>query len=113
LTRRSLVTAFSTPRKSKPIEPQLRTENLQGGALYYDAQANSPERLCVENIVEARERGACLFNYSEVTAALHSSDRVIGVRVKNTLDDDADEIEVAVRWSSILPVLGLIASQGD
>ncbi len=44
---------FITPQELKKIEPNLRQQSLQGGALYFDAQAVSPERLCLENIMRA------------------------------------------------------------
>ena len=85
---------FLNAQQMLALEPHLRSENLQGGAVYYDAQANSPERLCVENLVEAEEHGARLFNYHEVTSAVYSGDRITGVRVRDTLDAVARELEV-------------------
>ncbi len=37
-------------------EPHLVSDNLQGAASYYDAQVELPERLCLENILDARDR---------------------------------------------------------
>ena len=55
------------------LEPSLVQEGLSGAAVYYDAQANSPERLCIENLVDARAHGALLFNYSEVVRSQKKS----------------------------------------
>ncbi len=71
-------------------EPHLNPDGLQGAASYYDAQASLPERLCLENILDATERGARTFNYAEVVGALHEGRRIIGVRVRNLLDGGAD-----------------------
>ena len=38
-------------------EPRLVREGLQGAASYSDAQAALPERLCIENIVDATQAG--------------------------------------------------------
>ncbi len=77
-------------------EPSLRRQGLQGGSLYYDAQARSPERLCIENLVDAREHGALLFNYTAVTGALRSGDSITGVKVCDRLNG-CEEVEVRGR----------------
>ena len=64
-------------------EPALRRGGLQGGVSYYDAQVLSPERLAVENIVDARRRTAETFNYVEVIGGLSDSRAVTGVRVRD------------------------------
>ena len=50
------------------LEPELNSEGLVGGALYYDAQVSFPERLCVEHAREAAMLGADVANYAEVVA---------------------------------------------
>jgi glycerol-3-phosphate dehydrogenase len=76
-------------------EPALRREGLQGGVAYFDAQVESPERLTVENIVDARAHGAITFNYAEVTGAVRAGDGIRGVRVRDVLG--GDEVEVRAR----------------
>lgn len=88
---------FLTPAELKKIEPNLRQQDLQGAAVYFDAQANSPERLCLENILDAHEHDAETFNYTEVTGALRTGDRVDGVRVRDLLSDDRAEVNVTSR----------------
>ncbi len=81
----------------KAVEPGLRAEGLRGAVAYYDAQAFSPERLCLENVIDAREHGAHVFNYAEVTGALRRGERIEGVRVRDTLDAAGEEFEVRGR----------------
>lgn len=69
----------------RAMEPALEPRGLQGAAMYYDAQASLPERLCLENILDARAHGAAAFNYAEVVGALHDGDRLAGLRVRDTL----------------------------
>jgi glycerol-3-phosphate dehydrogenase len=88
---------FLSAADVKASEPQLQDEGLQGAAAYYDAQANSPERLCLENLIEAREHGAVLCNYAEVTGAVRSGKAITGVRVCDTLNSDGAEVEVKGR----------------
>ncbi len=49
-------------------EPSLRAEGLQGAAAYFDAQVSMPERLCLENILDAERQGAFVRSYTEVVA---------------------------------------------
>ncbi len=76
-------------------EPHLETRGLQGAATYYDAQVALPERLCLENVIEASEAGAMCFNYAEVTDALTTEGRVRGARVRDGLS--GQEVEVSGR----------------
>ena len=69
-------------------EPGLRARGLAGAVAYFDAQVNSPERLAIENIVDARAHGAVCLNYAEVTAAVRG-----GVRVHDLLEGDEGEVD--------------------
>lgn len=76
-------------------EPHLLARGLQGAAAYYDAQVELPERLCLENLIDAREHGAQAFNYAEVTGARHRGGRITGLRVRDVLG--GEEVEVGGR----------------
>jgi glycerol-3-phosphate dehydrogenase len=71
-------------------EPNLNPVGLAGALAYHDAQVNSPERLTIENIVDAGRHGAEVLNYAEVKAAVPG-----GLRVKDLLT--GDDIEVRAR----------------
>jgi glycerol-3-phosphate dehydrogenase len=88
---------FLSPRELKEIEPNLRQQDLRGAAVYFDAQADSPERLCLENIIDACEHGAQAFNYAEVNGTLRTSKAISGVRVRDLLSDNATEVDVKGR----------------
>ena len=88
---------FLSADEIKASEPQLQDEGLQGAAAYYDAQASSPERLCLENLLEAHEHCAVLCNYAEVTGAVRSGNAITGVRVKDALNPGGGEVEVKGR----------------
>jgi len=88
---------FLSASELKEIEPNLRQQGLQGAAVYFDAQANSPERLCLENIIDAREHGAHTFNYTEVTSASLEGGNIKSVRVRDLLSDDEREVAIKSR----------------
>ncbi len=73
-------------------EPLLRPEGLQGASGFFDAQVSSPERLCFENILAARQNGAVVFNCAEVVGARRSGVRISGVRVRDVLDGSETEV---------------------
>jgi glycerol-3-phosphate dehydrogenase len=67
-------------------EPGLRAEGLRGAAAYYDAQAGYPERLALENALDARRRGAVVLPYMRVTALERGAPgRVTGVALHDEL----------------------------
>ena len=50
------------------LEPSVNPENLLGAAVYYDTQITYPERICLENVIMAKDRGALVLNHAEVAA---------------------------------------------
>src|SRR6266404_5303316 len=88
---------FLTSSELKRIEPNLLQQGLQGAAVYFDAQADSPERLCLENIIDACDHGAQTFNYTEVTGTLRTGEAIDAVRVRDLLSDDSGEVCVKSR----------------
>jgi glycerol-3-phosphate dehydrogenase len=83
---------FLSAAEIRQAEPQLNERGLQGAASYWDAQVSSPERLCLENLIEARECGAVTLNYAEVTGALSAGDAIAGVRVRDVLEGGEAEV---------------------
>ncbi|MGC8793824.1 MAG: FAD-dependent oxidoreductase, partial [Bryobacteraceae bacterium] len=73
---------FFDARKLAQMEPELERDGLQGGVAYYDAQVDSPERLTLENVLDACAHGAVALNYADVMGALREGERVCGVRVR-------------------------------
>ncbi|NJK99326.1 MAG: glycerol-3-phosphate dehydrogenase [Spirulinaceae cyanobacterium SM2_1_0] len=65
----------------------LDTDQLKGGAQYYDAQAEYAERLCLENIFDARAHGATVLNYVEVTSLGREGERLSQLECRDRLTD--------------------------
>lgn len=72
-------------------EPALQRDGLSGASTYFDAQVNMPERLCMENVLDAAGHGCVARNGVEVTGTLHGQGRVTGVRIRNEAGE-AEEI---------------------
>jgi glycerol-3-phosphate dehydrogenase len=88
--------------------PALDPRDLKGGAVYYDCQMYSPERLTLEVICSAHEYGADVANYAVVEDLIISGDRVEGGRVRDLLGDKLYDLrsEVTVNaagpWADLL-----------
>jgi glycerol-3-phosphate dehydrogenase len=61
--------------------PGIEPAGLTGAALWYDAQAESTERLTLAFVLAAADAGATTANYAQVTGLLRSGERVAGVSV--------------------------------
>ncbi|HEV7773501.1 MAG TPA: glycerol-3-phosphate dehydrogenase [Conexibacter sp.] len=83
-------------------EPGLRSDGLRGAAAYYDAQAAYPERLALENALDARRLGAVVLPYMRVTAVERAHDRVVGV----ALHDDLHGIDYRARGALVVNASG-------
>lgn len=64
--------------------PGLAQEGLRGAALYYDAQVEYPERLTLENALDAREHGATLLTYARVRRLETKGGRVLSAEYVST-----------------------------
>ena len=77
-------------------EPTLRPDGLQGAAAYFDAQVSMPERLCLENILDAESHGAAVASYTEVVDARREGDRVVALQIKSTETGETGELKAKV-----------------
>ena len=82
---------FSSPKMHKAyrakklieLEPGIRTENLKGGAVYYDC-ATDDARLTLENALDARHLGAEIVTYAAARSLVRdSSGHVAGLIVED------------------------------
>lgn len=73
--------------------PGLRSKNLLGGPVYFDAQADFPERICVENALAAKETGlATLLNHTSVTSIRLADDTLPQVQFQNMLTGETQTV---------------------
>jgi glycerol-3-phosphate dehydrogenase len=67
------------------IAPSLVEEEVQGGALFHDAQAEFAERLGVETVLSAAEHGAVVRTHTRATRLRMLGGRVVGVEYLDTI----------------------------
>jgi glycerol-3-phosphate dehydrogenase len=76
--------------------PDLERRGLTGGAIVYDGQTSSSERLLLAVARSASTAGAHLANHVEVTELLRARGRVVGARASDRLTGDELEIQARV-----------------
>ena len=64
------------PAEARAADRALQGLQLRGAAAYHDARVDSPERLALENLLDAEAHGARVFNYCEAVDADARSGRV-------------------------------------
>ena len=82
-------------------EPQLRAEQLVGGARYHDASTDDA-RLTLANVVSAVEAGAAVLNHASVTGFESVAGRVRGLRAHDAVSGD----DFTVRAKTIVNASG-------
>lgn len=83
-------------------EPALRSDELLGGARYWDASTDDV-RLTLANIISAAQAGAVVLNHAPVVAFLHDADGMVrGARIR----DDASGATTDVRARVIVNATG-------
>ncbi|MBN1688562.1 MAG: glycerol-3-phosphate dehydrogenase [Candidatus Omnitrophica bacterium] len=80
-----------SPQEVLELEPGLKREGLTGGVTYFDAQMDDA-RLCLENVLSAREHGADVANYVKVTSYLKENGKVVGVKARDVLSGQTFEV---------------------
>ena len=101
------------PSETAAAEPALKREGLQGAVSYYDAQVESPERLAIENLVDAARHGAATRNYVAATGALIDADSVAGIRVRDTETGEEGELRARVTVNASGPWFDRVAQRMD
>lgn len=72
-------------------EPALSPDAMVGGARYWDA-ATDDTRLTLASVLAAREAGAVVVNHMNVTGGVHDGTQLVGVTVRDELEDHEFEV---------------------
>ena len=87
--------------------PYLNPRGLTGAMIYYDCQMYSPERIGVECIGDAADRGAAIANHADVTEILTeeagNARRVTGARVTDSLTGESHVIRAELTVNATGP----------
>lgn len=77
-------------------EPALTRDGLHGAGSYFDAQVRMPERLCLENLIDAVAHGAVVKNYCEVQSATLAGGRLDSLRVRDVESGEESDLRAKV-----------------
>jgi|BEDMetMinimDraft_2_1075160.scaffolds.fasta_scaffold02305_3 glycerol-3-phosphate dehydrogenase len=89
--------------KTLRLEPYINGQGLLGAIIYKDAQAEYPERLCLENVISAVNHGAVVLTYAKVEKLLVDGKRIVGVNFRDTLSDKDHNVYGSVVINSAGP----------
>ena len=73
------------PKAALEREPVLKGDGFEGAFEYYDAQMYSPERITLENLVDADAHGAAVANYVAAEKLLLCNGKVEGATVRDAM----------------------------
>ncbi len=73
-------------------EPVLAGDKFEGAFEYHDAQMYSPERIALENLIDADAHGAAIANYVSADRLLKRDGKVVGVSAQDVLRGAAFDI---------------------
>jgi glycerol-3-phosphate dehydrogenase len=82
--------------EAREADRALHSVPLRGGAAYYDARVDLPERLALENALDAEIHGAAILNYCDVVSTTLTNGTASGVRVRDTLTGVEADIAATV-----------------
>jgi glycerol-3-phosphate dehydrogenase len=84
------------------LNPVIEPKGVTGGAVWYDYQMQSTDRVTLSFLLSAVDAGAVAANYVQAQRFLQSNGRVIGVRVEDRLTNEA----FAVRGTVVVNAAG-------
>ncbi len=78
--------------RARGLDRALERDEVRGAATYFDARVDLPERLALENALDAERRGAAILNYCDAISTLRENGAASGVRVRDALTGDDGEV---------------------
>ncbi|HEU4938437.1 MAG TPA: glycerol-3-phosphate dehydrogenase/oxidase [Vicinamibacterales bacterium] len=82
--------------EARAAEGCLQRDDVRGAAAYFDARVDLPERLALENALDAEMHRAIIFNYCEVVPPVTHGGATHRVRVRHIIDGDEAELSARV-----------------
>jgi glycerol-3-phosphate dehydrogenase len=84
------------------LNPVVAPEGVTGGAVWYDYQMLSTDRVTLSFLLSAIDAGACAANYVQVNRFLQQNNRIIGVKAEDKLTGET----FAIRGSVVVNAAG-------
>ena len=86
---------FLSKEETLELAPTLEPEGLRGGVIYHDGQFDDA-RLAINIAQTAAENNAVVLNYFPVTGLLKVNGKIVGVKVKDSLNGKEYEVKSKV-----------------
>jgi glycerol-3-phosphate dehydrogenase len=93
-------------------QPLLDPRGLTGAALYWDCRMDDA-RLCLENVIAAREAGAITVNYARVTGLPRHSGHITGAVVEDRETGETHEVAARVVINASGPWLDRVGALAE
>ncbi len=81
---------------ARSADRSLQRDDVRGAAAYFDARVDLPERLALENALDAEMHQATILNYCEVIPPVGSDGATQRVRLRDTIDGDEAELNARI-----------------
>ncbi len=101
--RRIPLTRFISRDEILKDYPDIKIDDLTGGAVFYDGQIYNPTRLVLSFIKSASDNGAVVANYTEAQEFLRSGNTITGVRALDKESGKTMEIRARVTLNASGP----------
>ena len=92
--------------------PGLAREGLRGGALYYDAQCEFPERLAVETALSAHDHGAHVLTHHAAERVVVENGRATGVALRDERTGETAVARAALTINAAGPWVDAVLGDG-
>ena len=103
---------FLSAQKIKELYPQINTNGLKGGVVYYDGQFNDT-RLAIGLAQTASSKGATLLNHTRVVGFEKENDQIVGAIVKDMLTGETHSVRAKVVLNATGPFADKIRQMDD
>lgn len=88
--------------------PGFDSQDITGGAMWYDAQMYSSERLLISVVLSAVQKGAVAANYVRATGFLKKGNKIIGVKASDELTNQDFHIRTKFVVNATGPWVGAL-----
>lgn len=103
---------FISAKQIKKLYPQINSNGLKGGVVYYDGQFND-SRLAIGLAKTANIHGAVLLNHARVVGFEKEGDKIVGVKVKDMISNQIYSVQAKVVLNATGPFADKLRQMDD